>query len=101
MNIQLFLFSKEVARLGERGERGGGGTGERKAGEFGSFPISFPVFILPSYILFWSCIGSFPFKICNPFFLVFPSSFFLGGEEGVSLGEGEQCLHYLLSREIT
>ena len=80
---------------------GGGGTGERKAGEFGSFPISFPVFILPSYILFWSCIGSFPLKICNPFFLVFPSSFFFGGgEEGVSLGEGEQCLHYLLSREI-
>ena len=60
----------------------GGGTGERKAGEFGSFPISFPVFILPSYILFWSCIGSFPLKICNPFFLVFPSSFFLGGGRG-------------------
>ena len=61
---------------------GGGGTGERKAGEFGSFPISFPVFILPSYILFWSCIGSFPLKICNPFFLVFPSSFFFGGGGG-------------------
>ena len=73
---------------------------ERKAGEFGSFPISFPVFILLSYILFWSCIESFPLKICNPFFLVFPSSFLGGGEEGVSLGEGEQCLHYLLSREI-
>ena len=78
MNIQLLLFSKEVGRLGERGEWGGG-TGERKAGEFGSFPISFPVFILLSYILFWSCIESFPLKICNPLFLVFPSSFFLGG----------------------
>ena len=61
---------------------------ERKAGEFGSFPISFPVFILPSYILFWSCIGSFPLKICNPFFLVFLLLFFLGGGRGGLSGRG-------------
>ena len=95
--------------MGERGERGGG-TGERKAGEFGSFPISFPaVFILPSYILFWSCIRSFPLKICNPFFLVFPSSFFFGGggkrgslwERGSSVCtiyfQGKLCEVFLLS----
>lgn len=87
--------------------RKGGGTVERKAGEFGSFPISFPVFILPSYILFWSCIGSFPLKICNPFFLVFPSSFFWGRRRG-SLWErgssvctiyfqGKLCEVFLLS----
>ena len=104
-NCWIFNYCYFRRKLGDwenGGNGGGGGTGERKAGEFGSFPISFPaVFILPSYILFWSCIRSFPLKICNPFFLVFPSSFFLGGgEEGVSLGEGEQCLHYLLSREI-
>lgn len=101
MNIQLLLFSKE----------GGGGTVERKAGEFGSFPISFPVFILLSYILFWSCIESFPLKICNPLFLVFPSSFFFGGGGGERRGslwergssvctiyfQGKLCEVFLLS----
>ena len=88
--------------------KGGGGTVERKAGEFGSFPISFPVFILLSYILFWSCIESFPLKICNPFFLVFPSSFLGGGERRGSLWErgssvctiyfqGKLCEVFLLS----
>ena len=99
-NCWIFNYCYFRRKLGDwenGGERGGGGeTGERKAGEFGSFPISFPVFILPFYVLFWSCIGSFPLKICNPFFLVFPSSFFGGGgEEGVSLGEGSSvCTIY-------
>ena len=103
MNIQLLLFSKEVGRTGGTG--GGRGTGEREAGEFGFCPISFPVFILPSYILFWSCIGSFPLKICNPSFSCF--SFFLGGrrgslwERGSSVStiyfQGKLCEVFLLS----
>ena len=32
MNIQLLLFSKEVGRLGKRGERGGGGRGKERQG---------------------------------------------------------------------
>ena len=88
MNIQLLLFSKEVGRTGVTGGGGTGdggrGTGEREAGEFGFCPISFPVFILPSYILFCSCIGSFPLKICNLSFSCFSFFFFLGGGGGLS-----------------
>ena len=86
MNIQLLLFSKEVGRTGGTGGGGDGGrgTGKREAGEFGFCPISFPVFILSSYILFCSCIGSFPLKICNPSFSCFSFFFFLGGGGGLS-----------------
>lgn len=90
------------------GGDGGRGTGEREAGEFGFCPISFPVFILPSYILFWSCIGSFPLKICNPSFSCFSFFFFLGGgrrgslwERGSSVStiyfQGKLCEVFLLS----
>ena len=99
MNIQLLLFSKEVGRLGERGE-GGGGRGKERQGNLVLFQyLSRYLFSRP---IFSSGLVSDPSlsKVVIHFFLFFLLLFFWGGEEGVSLGEGEQCLHYLLSREI-
>lgn len=92
MNIQLLLFSKEVGRTEGTG---GGGTGDGGRGKGRQGNLVFVQYLsryLFSRPIFSSVLVSDPslLKFVIHLFLVFPSSFF-GGEEGVSLGEGEQC----------
>ena len=82
--------------MGERGEQGGGrgtGDGGRGKGRQGNLVfVQYLSWYLFSRPIFSSGLVSDPSlsKFVIHLFLVFPSSFF-GGEEGVSLGEGEQC----------
>ena len=72
------------------GNGGGGGRGKERQGNLVLFQyLSRYLFSRP---IFSSGLVSDPSlsKFVIHLFLVFPSSFF-GGEEGVSLGEGEQC----------
>lgn len=94
MNIQLLLFSKEVGRTGRTGG-GGRGTGDGGRGKGRQGNLVFVQYLsryLFSRPIFSSGLVSDPSlsKFVIHLFLVFPSSFFWG-EEGVSLGEGEQC----------
>lgn len=90
MNIQLLLFS-EVGRTGGTG--GGTGDGGRGKGRQGNLVfVQYLSRYLFSRPIFSSGLVSDPSlsKFVIHLFLVFPSSF-VWGEEGVSLGEGEQC----------
>ena len=103
-NCWIFNYCYFRRKLGDwenGGNGGGGGRGKERQGNLVLFQyLSRYLFSRP---IFSSGLVSDPSlsKFVIHFFLFFLLLFFWGGgEEGVSLGEGEQCLHYLLSREI-
>ena len=103
-NCWIFNYCYFRRKLGdwENGGNGGGGRGKERQGNLVLFQY------LSRYLFSRPIFSSGPVsdpslsKFVIHFFLFFLLLFFFwgGGEEGVSLGEGEQCLHYLLSREI-